>query len=130
MTWSLRAVAVLVLLAVTLFEITSSRADEPKRAVPDFDGRGSGPTTPGDVALWVPRVTLFPLYLTSEYLIRRPLGALVVAAERSDVPRCLYDFFAFGPGHKSGLRADRPGRLRVQPERRRVRLLGRRLHEG
>jgi hypothetical protein len=47
-------------------------------------------------------VLLFPLYLTSEYVIRRPLGAAIVAAERADVPNKLYDFFAFGPDHKVG----------------------------
>ena len=92
----------LALLCAALLESGSSRADEPKRAVPDFDGRGPPPTTPGDVALWVPRIVFFPLYLTSEYVIRRPLGAAIVAAERSNLPRALYDFFAFGPDHKSG----------------------------
>ena len=48
------------------------------------------------------RVVLSPLYFTSEYLLRRPLGALTVAAERGDWPRKLYDFFAFGPDHKIG----------------------------
>ncbi|HEY8090241.1 MAG TPA: hypothetical protein VIF09_20410, partial [Polyangiaceae bacterium] len=77
-------------------------ADEPKRAVPDYDGRGSPPTTAGDVALWVPRIVFSPLYLTSEFVIRRPLGALISAAERARVPSALYDFFTFGPEHKAG----------------------------
>ncbi len=102
MRWALDGVAALVFLGATALGSPSSRADEPKRAVPDYDGRGPPPTTPGDVALWVPRVALFPLYVTSEFVIRRPLGALIVAAERSNVPRWLYDFFAFGPAHKSG----------------------------
>src|SRR5262245_6972398 len=74
----------------------------PKRELPDYDGRGGPPTTPGDGLLWVPRVVLFPLYLTSEYIIRRPLGWLISTAERNQIPALLYDFFAFGPNHKAG----------------------------
>jgi hypothetical protein len=71
--------------------------------VPDYDGLGPRPTTAGEVALWVPRVLLAPLYLPTEYLIRRPLGAAISAAERVDLPNTLYDFFAFGPDHKAGI---------------------------
>jgi hypothetical protein len=76
-------------------------APSPKRPLPDYGGEPV-PTTAGDVALWVPRVVLFPLYLTSEYVIREPLGAAVSAAERSNLPSEIYDFFAFGPDHKAG----------------------------
>ncbi len=74
----------------------------PKRPVPDYSGRGPEPTTPGDVALWVPRVILSPLYLVSEYVIRWPLSVAIPAAERADLPRKAYDFFTFGPEHKAG----------------------------
>jgi len=74
----------------------------PKRPVPDYSGRGPEPTTAGDVALWVPRVVLSPLYLVSEYVIRWPLSVGIPAAERSDLPRKVYDFFTFGPEHKAG----------------------------
>jgi hypothetical protein len=74
-----------------------------KRALPDYDGRGPAPTTPGQVALWVPRVILSPVYFTTEWLIRRPLGAAVTAAEKADLPNALYNFFAFGPEHKAGI---------------------------
>jgi hypothetical protein len=63
--------------------------------VPDYDGR-PGRTTLGDVALWVPRVVLFPLYVVSEYVVRRPLGWLVSTAERERWPTLLIDFFTFG----------------------------------
>jgi hypothetical protein len=75
----------------------------PKRPLPDFDGRGPEPTTAGKVALWVSRVVLSPLYLASEYVIRWPLSVTIPAAERADLPRKIYDFFAFGPEHKSGV---------------------------
>jgi len=81
-----------------------ARAAEPeKRAVPDYDGRGKAPTTPAQKALWVPRVLLSPLYLVSEYVIRRPLGVAITAAEKAELPSALYDFFAFGPDHKAGI---------------------------
>jgi hypothetical protein len=57
-----------------------------KRTMPDYDGRGPRPTTAGEVALWGPRVLLSPLYFVSEWLIRRPLGAAITAAERADLP--------------------------------------------
>jgi hypothetical protein len=74
----------------------------PKRAVPDYDGRGPPPTTAGDVAIWVPRIILSPLYLVSEFVIRRPLGAFMTAAERAHWPESLYNFFTFGPDHDGG----------------------------
>ena len=44
-----------------------------------------------------------PLYLTSEYVIRRPLGALLVGRRALQPAHAsLYDFFAFGPDHKAG----------------------------
>jgi hypothetical protein len=53
--------------------------------------------------LWVPRVILSPVYLTTEFLIRRPLGVAVSAAERANLPEVLYNFFAFGPNHEAGI---------------------------
>lgn len=73
-----------------------------ERRVPDYDGRGGEPTTAGDVALWVPRIVLFPPYLVSEYVLRRPLGWAIAGAERAGVPAYLYDFFTFGPNHNAG----------------------------
>lgn len=68
---------------------------EDERTPPDFDGR-EDPTTAGEVALWVPRILLSPLYLVSEYVIRRPLGLLVSAIEENDLPALLLNFFSFG----------------------------------
>jgi hypothetical protein len=39
----------------------------------------------------------------SEFVIRRPLGALITAAERANIPSTLYNFFAFGPDHSAGI---------------------------
>ncbi len=80
-----------------------ARAAEPeKRASPDYDGRDK-PTSPGRKALWVPRLLLSPLYFVSEFVVRRPLGAAITAAERAELPRALYDFFAFGPNNSAGI---------------------------
>jgi len=91
------------LLVVLLVALQAAGTPE-KRALPDYDGRdGKGqPATPGDTALWAPRIVLFPVYLVSEYVVRRPLGWLISSAERAQVPAALYDFFAFGPDHKAG----------------------------
>lgn len=79
----------------------SEEAD--KRPVPDYDGRGGQPQTPGQKALWVPRLLLSPAYFVSEFMIRRPLGAAITAAEKAELPAALYDFFAFGPNHSAGI---------------------------
>jgi hypothetical protein len=39
---------------------------------------------------------LFPAYLVSEYVVRRPLGWLVSTAEREHWPTLILDFFTFG----------------------------------
>jgi hypothetical protein len=51
----------------------------------------------------VPRLLLSPLYFVSEFVVRRPLGFVITAAEKAQVPRILYDFFAFGPNHSAGI---------------------------
>src|SRR5512140_1027513 len=56
---------------------------DPKRAVPDYDGRGNPDADGGHWALWIPRVLLAPVYVAHEYLIRRPVGAFVTHAERA-----------------------------------------------
>ncbi len=78
-------------------------AESDKRVVPDYEGRPSAPPTVGETLLWVPRVVFSPVYFTTEYLLRRPIGATVTAAERANLPHILYDFFAFGPDHKAGV---------------------------
>jgi len=74
-----------------------------KRPVPDYDGRGGPRPTAGEQALWVPRVLLSPVYLVTEYVLRRPLGVAVPAAESADLPRKLYDLVTFGPRHELGV---------------------------
>jgi len=80
-----------------------SAEPSPKRQLPDYGNRGKDPVTVGDVAIWVPRVILSPVYLVTEYGIRWPLGHLIAAAERANVPDILYNFFFFGPDHSAGI---------------------------
>ncbi|MBS2012824.1 MAG: BamA/TamA family outer membrane protein [Deltaproteobacteria bacterium] len=77
--------------------------ESPKRAVPDYDGRGDDPTTAGDVALWVPRIVFSPLYVVSEYVIRRPLEWLITTAERKKWPSAIVNLFFFGEDKKAGV---------------------------
>lgn len=77
--------------------------ESPKRALPDYDGRGGDPTTAGDVALWVPRIIFSPLYLVSEYVLRRPLEWLISTAERKKWPSAIINLFFFGDEKKAGV---------------------------
>jgi hypothetical protein len=95
---------------------TRARADEPerreepaqdvqapeKRPLPNYDGRGGTPKTPGQRALIVPRVLLFPAYVVSEYVVRRPLAAGLTYVEKQGWPAALYDFLALGESHPAG----------------------------
>jgi hypothetical protein len=79
------------------------RSPPPPRQVPSYDGRAPAPATAGDAALWIPRVLLFPLYLVSVYLVRRPLGWLISKAEADNWPSAVLDFFSFDSERNSGL---------------------------
>ena len=69
---------------VTLFTVALAIAprgaaaeDPPPRPLPDYEGRPPPAPSAGDVALWIPRVIFSPVYFVSEFLIRRPIGALI-----------------------------------------------------
>jgi hypothetical protein len=55
------------------------------RDTPDYDRRGERSATPLEIAAWVPRVLFFPLYLVSEYIVRRPLEFATEWFERAHV---------------------------------------------
>lgn len=104
--WRLHAAARmrrLVALLAALFVLSLGGSARAKRELPDYDGRGSPPATVGDGALWIPRVVVAPLWLVSEYVLRRPIGALVVAAERNHWPMQVMQFFTFDREQKSGV---------------------------
>ncbi len=77
-------------------------AREGKRDRPDYDGRGEKPKGPAEPALLAARVLLFPAYVVSEYLVRRPLGAAITYAEKHGLPAAVYDFLALGESHPIG----------------------------
>jgi hypothetical protein len=58
-----------------------ARAD-PKRDKPDYDGRGNPDADAETWVRWIPRVLLWPPYAVNEYVLRRPIGALVTIADR------------------------------------------------
>lgn len=80
-----------------------SSAYPPKRRLPDYDGRGPRATTLGDAALWVPRILVAPAYLTTEYLLRRPLGGLISGVERDHLAQKAVYVFSLGGKDKVGL---------------------------
>jgi hypothetical protein len=98
----LRLHAAIVATLLTLLSPPSAAVAEDTRQLPDYAGREDR-TSVGDVLIWVPRLVVSPLYLVSEFVIRRPLGALISAAERNQVAERLYDFFTFTPDHKVGV---------------------------
>lgn len=66
-----------------------------RRAQPSYDGRAPAPPTFGQNLLWIPRIIMFPLYVTWEYLVRVPAGAAVSAIEKAEVGDLLFDFFTW-----------------------------------
>lgn len=90
-------------IALLLVIVGAHRADaDPKREVPDYDGRGNEDAKPdafpGSWALWIPRVVLWPVYALNEYAFRRPIGAAVTYAERKHWVNAATDLFTFGEG--------------------------------
>jgi len=73
-----------------------------KREVQDYDGRGEHTTT-GEDLLWIPRVVFYPVYLVTEYVVRKPLGALTIAAESGDWVSEIQNVFTFGPENNIGI---------------------------
>lgn len=68
----------------------------PRREVPDYDGRPTPRPSARQIAAWVPRVLLFPIYLAFEYLLRRPLGSASRMAEEG-APSDPLELITFGP---------------------------------
>ena len=72
------------------------------RAV-DHDGREPPKPTVGESLLWVPRVVFFPVYVVTEFVIRRPVGWVMTVAERDQWPAFFIDIFTFGEERKVGI---------------------------
>ncbi|MFT3692767.1 MAG: hypothetical protein QM831_06480 [Kofleriaceae bacterium] len=65
--------------------------------MPNYDGRGNPDAEAGSPVLWVPRVILFPAWVTWEYVLRKPIGAFVTTAERHHWADTVEQIFTFGP---------------------------------
>lgn len=78
-------------------------AEQERRPRPDYDGRPDEPDRSDGAGIWALRVVLFPAYVVSEFVLRRPLGWLTVEAERINLPGVLLDFFTFGPNRDAML---------------------------
>ncbi|HJK97595.1 MAG TPA: hypothetical protein RMF84_10255 [Polyangiaceae bacterium LLY-WYZ-14_1] len=72
-------------------------ATDQERERPDYDGRPEPDPEPGERLLAVPRALLFPVHLLAEYVLRRPLVALVTLLEAENVQERVINFFTFGP---------------------------------
>ena len=70
-----------------------------KREAPNTDALPEPGRDVGDVFLVIPRGILFPVYLTTNYLIRWPIGKLVYAVESSRFYQRFQSFLAFGEGN-------------------------------
>ncbi len=109
-----------LIVATTLFAPSLVRAEdgEPalvRREVPDLDGRPPASNDEVlDALLWIPRVLTSPLYVLTEYVIRRPLGALLTELEHAGIIDALFAsggdygvlptmFFEFGLSPSFGL---------------------------
>lgn len=88
--------SILALVAGLALFPSDALADDEKRPPQDYGGPPSE-TTPGDVLVWPARVILFPLWLITEFIFRRPLGLLVRTAEKGQWVEGFQDFFSFGP---------------------------------
>lgn len=67
---------------------------------PDYDGRRDEGAS---AALWIPRLLVAPLYLVWEYLVRVPIGAAVVAIEKSDTFARVVHAGTFGSKKTAGI---------------------------
>ncbi len=75
---------------------------ESRRQAPDYDGRAAAPQGARGL-LWIPRVLLAPVWVVSEYVIRRPLGAFATWFEKNAVSNRVVNALTFGSSGKVGI---------------------------
>ena len=81
--------------------MTTSAAADPKRDLPDYDGRGNEDADPETWVSWIPRTVFSPLYFFNEYALRRPIGSLLTVAERDHWADAVVSVFEFGLNNKN-----------------------------
>lgn len=77
--------------------------DIERRELPDYDGREDARPTAGRRLLWIPRIVMAPVWVVTEFLLRRPLGYLVTNVEEQEIPDKVVQFFTFGPENNMAL---------------------------
>jgi hypothetical protein len=90
---SLRWVSVVAV----VFSVSLAGATPKKRVRPDYDGRGAPPTTAADIALWVPRIVLFPIRVAVDYGVRAPIGWMTRSVEHSRTGRRVFRYLFLQP---------------------------------
>jgi Omp85 superfamily domain len=80
-----------------------SAAPGTKRPLPNYRGAANPRATAGEVLIWIPRVLLFPVHITLEYLIRWPLVKLITVLEKHHVLEHVGNFFKFDNGKATWL---------------------------
>ena len=63
-----------------------------------YDGRADPPPRAEDALVWVPRLVLFPVYLTLEYVVRKPVVAFISWAEENHIFERIGDLLTFADG--------------------------------
>lgn len=74
-----------------------------RRPLPNYDGRPEPGPSAGEIALWIPRIVFSPLYLFSEFVLRRPLNWMFTELERMHAFTWMLDIFTFGPNRQAGI---------------------------
>lgn len=98
----LQRIAISVSAAAFVWVLPSTIEAASKRKRQDY-GTPEQATTPGQVLLWGPRVVLFPLYVVSEYAVRRPVGLIVRGVERDPLGEEA-SILSFGPRRQTTIR--------------------------
>jgi hypothetical protein len=81
---------------ITCVLAAPARAEPAKRELPEYGGRPYAPRAP-HWARTVGRVVLFPFYVVTEYVIRRPLGFAASTIEHARTPRVVVRYLFLGP---------------------------------
>lgn len=75
-----------------------------KRERPKVDGVAKRVTV-GEALLWVPRVLLYPLYLVSEFVVRKPIGWAITTVEKNYILPKLRHYTTIGEKDGPGVYA-------------------------
>lgn len=73
-------------------------APQPRRPVPELDGRVAPPPTAEEMLAWGPRVVFFPLWWVTERVVRQPIVHLLRLGEAGEWPEKAVDAFTTEDG--------------------------------